>query len=539
MPTGGQAKVADWTSTYDELTARRDALSAAQLDELGLAAWFLGREAECERAWDAAHQAYADAGETDAAMRCVFWLGFTLADRGEVVRAMAWMSRLAELAGMGEPSPFGDAVLALAQGSAAYAQGRIEESAVLCAHAAASARAAGDVDVEVLATMSLARSLVFSGRVVEGFAAMDRVMLAVASGRVGDRAAGPAYCGVIASCIDRWDIDRARVWTRDLSEWCDAQRGLELFRGECSVHRATVLQLLGEWDEAAATLVAVCERERRALTLENAYYGLGELHRLAGRRADAEAAYRRAGEHGREVQPRLARHRRDEGRPAAARSGLVRALESGPVPSIRAELLAAQVELEVEHGDATVAAEAAAELRAMADQLGTAYLGAQADRADARLLLHSDAADRALPLLRRSWSAWRQLEAPYESAVTRVLLGRASRAAGDEEAAQLEFDAARTVLADLGAVADLDRLERLAGAVGQPAAAASAGLTRREVEVLRLIAGGRTNRQIAQQLFLSERTVARHVSNILGKLGLANRSGATAFAFEHGLAAAS
>ena len=171
----------------------------------------------------------------------------------------------------------------------------------------------------------------------------------------------------------------------------------------------------------------------------------------------------------------------------------------------------------------------------MADVFGTIFLEAQADRAEARLLIGTDAPEAALTLLRRSWSVWRRLEATYEAAVTRVLMGRANRAVGDEEAAQLEFDAARTVLTGLGAVADLDRLERFAAESGRPGA--SAGLTRRELEVLQLIAGGRSNRQIANELFLSERTVARHVSNILGKLGLANRSGATAFAFEHGLTA--
>ena len=233
------------------------------------------------------------------------------------------------------------------------------------------------------------------------------------------------------------------------------------------------------------------------------------------------------------MQPGLGLLRRDAGRFSAARSGIARALEASPPPGIRAELLAAQVELEVEHGDWDVAARAAAELRTMADTLGTIYLQAQADRAEARLLIGTDAPEQALPLLRRSWSVWRRLEAPYEAAVTRVLMGRANRAYGDEEAGQLEFDAARTVLGELGAVADLDRLERIASGPGRPAA--SAGLTKRELEVLRLIAGGRSNRQIATELFLSERTVARHVSNILGKLDLANRAAATAFAFEHGL----
>ena len=270
-----------------------------------------------------------------------------------------------------------------------------------------------------------------------------------------------------------------------------------------------------------------------AKTLEYAYYGIGELCRLVGRRAEAEAAYRRAAELGREVQPGLGLLRRDAGRFSAARSGVARALEASPAPGTRAELLAAQVELEVEHGDWDVAARAAADLRTMADTLGTIYLQAQADRAEARLLIGTDAPEQALPLLRRSWAVWRRLEAPYEAAVTRVLMGRADRAFGDEEAGQLEFDAARTVLGELGAVADLDRLERIASGPGRPAA--SAGLTKRELEVLRLIAGGRSNRQIATELFLSERTVARHVSNILGKLDLANRAAATAFAFEHGL----
>jgi DNA-binding CsgD family transcriptional regulator len=207
------------------------------------------------------------------------------------------------------------------------------------------------------------------------------------------------------------------------------------------------------------------------------------------------------------------------------------------MPRARAELLAAQVELEVEHGDWDVAAGAATELRTMADGMGSIVLDAQADRAEAWLLIGTDAPEPALPLLRSSWTVWRRLEATYEAAVTRVLMGRANRAAGDEEAAQLEFDAARTALTELHAVADLDRLERIAAGAGAGRASASAGLTRRELEVLRLIASGRSNRQIAHELFLSERTVARHVSNILGKLGLANRSGATAFAFEHGLVA--
>ena len=522
----------DWTARYDELSARRDALSAVELDELGLAAWFIGRETESERAWDDAHRAYLDLGDPDAAMQCAFWLGFTLGEHGHPVKAAAWLSRLLELC-PAYPSARAEVLEVIGQSFAAYQTGRLGDSAEQNERAVSLARALGEHDLEVLATMGLGRALVMSGRMQEGFACMDRVMLAISSGAVSDRAAGPAYCAVIASCLERWDVERARVWTRDLSDWCDAQRGLEPFRGECSVNRAAVLRLGGEWGEAATTLTEVCYIERRTETLENAFYSLGELHRLAGRAAEADTAYRRAAALGRDVQPGLALLRRDTGRRAAARAGIARALEASPAPGARAEMLAAQADLETDHGDLEVARNAERQLRDLAELLDTAYLRALADRASALVHIATDAPDRALPLLRGSWSTWRRLEAPYEAAITRMHLGRSARALGDEDAAQLEFDAARTVLTELGAVPDLDRLERAAAQPG--AARADGGLSRRELEVLQLIARGRSNRDIAHDLFLSERTVARHVSNILTKLGLVNRTAAANFAFEHGL----
>ncbi len=524
----------DWTARFEELSVRQTALSPTELDELGLAAWFIGREADSEQAWDAAHRAHLDRDEPDAAMLSVFWLGFTLGEHGHAVKAAAWMSRLFELCAS-HPGPHSDLIATICQSYLAYMSGQLDDAIERNERAITLAREAGEHDLEVLASMGLGRSLVQSGHLSEGFECMDRVMLAIGSGVVSDRVAGPAYCAVIASCLERWDLERARVWTRDLSEWCDAQHGLEPFRGECSVNRAAVLRLGGEWTEAEATLIEVCGQERRAQTLENAFYWLGELRRLAGHSAEAEAAFHRAAELGRDVQPGLALLRRDTGQRGVARASVARALESSPSPGTRAELLAAQVDLETDHGDVDIAKRAATELRELSDQLGTAYLRALADRTNALVLIVTDAADRALPLLRASWATWRRLDAPYEAAVTRMLLGRACRALGDEDAAQLEYDAARSVLTGLGAVVDLDRLERLAA---QPnGARAASGLSRRELEVLQLIARGRSNRQIAHDLFLSERTVARHVSNILAKLRLANRTAATNFAFEHGLVA--
>ncbi len=527
----------DWVTRFDDLQAIGDP-SGSELDELGLAAWFLGRHDECERAWDAAQRAYLADDDRDAAIRCVFWLGYTLDQRGNAVKSRAWMGRLLELCHDSAPGGSAEAaaVAATCEAVAAWASGRMESSVEMGEQAVALARTAGDADVEVLATMLLGRSLVRLGRLDEGFSCMDAVMLAISSGAVSDRAAGPAYCAVIASCLERWDIERARVWTRDLSDWCDAQRGLEPFRGECSVHRATVLGITGEWEEASAVLTEVAQRERRPETLENALYRLGELHRLAGRTDAAEAAFRQAAGLGREVQPGLGRLRWNTRQASAARSGVARALAAGPLPGIRADLLAAQADFEAAGGDLEIARRASDELRGLAEAFGTVYLAALADRADGTVLLAAGEPERALPLLRRAWLGWRALEDPYNAALTRILLGSAARAMSDEEAAELEFDAARTALSGLGAIPDLARLERVAAS--GPPAATSAGLSRRELDVIRLIAAGASNRDIAIRLFLSERTVARHVSNILAKLGLGNRSSATAYAFEHGLVVA-
>lgn len=523
----------DWVARFDELAAREVRLSAAEFDELGLAAWFLGRHDACEQAWDAAHRAYLADGDEDAAIRCVFWLGFTLGEHGQPVKARAWVGRLMELcepraaAGGAEAA----AVAATCHAVAAHASGDLAGAVDQGRRAVALAREARADDLEVLATMGLGRALLEQGDLVGGFACMDRVMLAIAAGGVGDRAAGPAYCAVIASCLERWDIERAASWTRDLSDWCDAQRGLEPFRGECAVHRAIVLGLGGEWLESEQVLAEVAAVERRPSTVELALYRLGELHRRSGRVDQAAEAFRGAAELGREVQPGLALLRRDTGDLASARAGVARALEAGVSPGQHAELLAAQVDLACEAHDLDLARRAAEQLRSLAELIGSTYLAALADRAAGTVLLAVGEPQQALPVLRRAWLAWRDLEDPYDGALTRLLLACAARALGDEDAAQLEFDAARSVLTTLGALPDLARLERLASVAADPAS--DAGLSRREVEVLRLVAAGASNRAVAARLFLSERTVARHVSNILAKLALPNRASATAFAYEH------
>lgn len=530
------AAVVDWTGRFERLVAQESTLAGDELDELGQAAWFVGRDDVAQRAWERAHLRYLDDGDLAAAVRCVFWLGFTLSEHGDGVRAGAWMGRLMELCARPAAPPATDGVRALCAGIGAFARGEAAVSVPLYHEAIEKADAAHDADTATLATMGLGRALLADGRVNEAFETFDGVMLRIADGRVSDRAAGPAYCAVIASLLARGDIERARVWTRELGDWCDAQHGLEPFRGECTLHRASVMQLGGEWPGAAAAAAQVCATEERAETLANAWYRVADLHRVAGRSAACREALRRAAALGREVQPGLALLRRDTGDLARAWAGLASARDTAVDPATRSEVLAAAVWIALDRGRADEARDAAGELAGCAAGFDTLYLRALSSRASGQVAVAAGRPLEALPLLRAAWACWRRLDAPYDAALTRVSIGEAVRALGDDDGAELEFDAARGVLEGLGAIPDLARLERVASAATAQTGA-DPGLSRREHEVLALVSRGWSNRRIAEHLFLSERTVARHVGSILAKLGVPSRSAATAYAFEHGLAA--
>jgi DNA-binding CsgD family transcriptional regulator len=531
-----EVTVVDWPARCAELEARQSTLGAEGWDEWGQGLWFLGREDGCENAWAHAHEEYLSAGRTDDAVRCGFWLFFVLGHQRHLLKARAWGDRVIGLCDATQPTPLMSTVRALTMGAGAYYGGDAPASIPLFRTARAGADACGEDDLEVIATMALGRSLVETGDAA-GFALLDQVMLMIGQGRPSDRAAGPAYCAAIASLLARWDVERARVWTRELDEWCNAQRGLEPFRGECTLHRATILQLGGEWPSAADAATLVRDTERQDPVRADAWYRLAELHRVTGRRDLAEPAYREAAALGREVQPGLALLHRDAGELTVARSGLARALASGAAPAVRADMLATAVSLALEDADPPAARVACAELQGIAATFSTQFLRALAAHASGEVAL-AGTGEGALAALRAAWSDWQQVGAPYHAALTRIALGRACRAAGDEEGAQLEFDAARRVLEELGALPDLVRLERIAAATGDDTGN-DAGLSPRESEVITLIAQGWSNRRIAEHLFLSERTVARHVSNILAKVGVDNRTGATAYAFRHGLAPAS
>jgi DNA-binding NarL/FixJ family response regulator len=342
---------------------------------------------------------------------------------------------------------------------------------------------------------------------------------------------------LLDACWEVLDLRRAREWTAALARWCAGQPDLVPYRGPCLIHRVELMRLHGDWQDGLEEAHRACDWLSLPASPEtpaDAFYQLGELHRVRGDFLQAEQAYREASRWGCSPEPGIALLWLARGQIDAAAGALRRALDECDANcGKRAELLAAYVEVLLARGDVAAASGAQSELKELAATVDSVLLRALADRVDGSVLLAEAQPSAAVAALRRSWRGWQQLDAPYEAARVRVLIATACRALDDEASALMELDAARWVFERLGATFDLMRLEPEATPMRSSPAA---GLSSREIEVLRLIAAGRTNKEIALALVISEHTVARHVQNMLQKLGCSSRSSLAVFAVEHDLA---
>ena len=526
-----------WGDAYTQLSAadQNAPLEADDLERLAVVAFLLGKDADSVDAWERAHQARLSAGETTRAARCAFWLGFILVLRGETARGGAWLARLRRLLDDYQTDCAEEGFFLVAIAFQNMDEGDADAAFAASEKIGAIADRFSDPDLVAISRLIKGQALIQLGDTTQGVAWLDEVMISATSNEVSPLVVGLIYCAVIEAFQAIFDLHRAQEWTAALSHWCESQPDLVPYRGQCLVHRAEIMQLHGAWPDA------IEEAKRAGDWLSQppghpavgmAFYQQAELHRLCGNFAEAEEAYRQATRWGRSPQPGLAQLRLAQGQVEAAEAAINGALDEAQEMTTRSRLLAAYVEILLAANDVTEARSAADELSGIAAMMDAPMLHAMAAQAMGAVLLAGGEHRTALATLRSAWGVWRKLEAPYEAARVRVLVGLACRAIGDEDTAEMELDAARWVFQQLGAAPDLARVEELSRA---EAIMPAGGLTAREVQVLALVAKGETNKAIAAELVLSERTVERHVSNIFNKLGVSSRAAATAYAYEHQL----
>lgn len=528
----------EWVAAYETLSglgkADRDAaeLDAEDFVRLATAAYLTGRMNDCVQALQRAYQINLDADDVLGAVRCAFWLAMVLMDAGELAVSGGWVARAQRLL----EDVSGDVV------ERGYVLIPVMMRDIFAAEFAPAHKYAveitdygrrfGDPSLLAMGVMSQGRLALYSGRVPEGLALLDEAMVCIATGAVSPIFAGHVYCSMIEGCQEISDFGRAAEWTAALTRWCDEQPGLVPFTGQCAVHRGQIMRLYGAFDEALEEFAKAVERYMKADSGTAAGLALaerGDVLRIRGQFDAAEAAYTEAIGYGHEPQPGLALLWLARGRVAAAVAAIKRLLAEPRDPVHRSQLLPGAVEILLAADETDLAADTSAELSEIASDFGCAALRATASRAAGHVALTLGDHAGAIAELRRAGRLWNELGAPYEAARCGVLLGRALRALGDEDSAVAELAAAHNALAAL----DARPAEREAAALLHPCA--PGGLSAREVEVLSLVAAGQTNPEIASTLVLSEKTVARHLSNIFAKLDVSSRTAAAAFAFEHRL----
>lgn len=523
---------ADAVDAFERAADTPDALPGDDLDRFSTAVDLVGHVDRAIELCTLAHEAHLAAGRPDLAVRSATWISLESITSGNPAQGMGWLARARRLVErLDEPGSVAGFVL-IPEGLGALYAGEAERALELFRRAGEIAERTGDPDVAAFALLGGGQATIMAGDTANGVRMLDEVMVAVTAGEVGPVPSGIAYCAVIGYCHLTFELQRAVEWTRALDRWCRGQPSLVAFSGQCQAHRAELFRLHGAWSDA---MVAAELAEQRLLAGDfgaafGAHYQQAEVLRLRGEFAEAEARYLRAAESGWEPQPGLALLRLDEGRADLAQALIRRSAESAD-PATRCHLLPALVSIEVAAGDLGAARRAADDLAAMERSNASVMLRAIAAFADGEVLLAGGDPAGAFGRLRVAREAWSEAGAPYEVGRCRVLMARARRVLGEDEAAELEEELAEAAFAELGAVPALAALARERGAGGRGAGP----LTGREAEVLRLVARGITNREIAAELHLSEKTVARHLSNIFAKLGVVSRAAATAWAFEHRL----
>jgi DNA-binding CsgD family transcriptional regulator len=526
-----------WAEAYSLLRglaeADVDVLTPVDFDALSDAAWWLCRVDESIEARLRAYAGHVAAGADRAAGSSAWMVFYEHHLAGRSATAAGWLARARRHLDAAPDCPE-QAYLAFADVFLAQERGDLEHALASARLMTVIAHRCGSPDLRAMGQLCEGTVLMASGDTAAGLALLDEAMCAVLAGELTALFTGWIFCLALPPCIEAADLRRAGEWTEAAMAWCDSLPAGSPFHGICRVHRVEVLHLRGAWGEAAVEARRACaelvDYDQRVAA--EAFYVAGEIRRLGGDPGGAEEFFRRAHELGRDPQPGLAMLRLGQGRAAVAGAALRVALSAeGIGPVARARLLSAEVEVALALGNLDRACVARDELDMIAAGSGAALLNAMAAVARGAVQLAVGDPLAALSQLRRARTLWLHLGLPYPTAQTRMLIAAACRAVGDDEGGRLELGGALATFDRLGATTEAQR----AAALLASGASRPGGLTRREVEVLRLVAAGRTNRSIAEVLVVSEHTVARHMNNIFTKLAVTSRAEATAYAFTHEL----
>ncbi|MEU0315320.1 helix-turn-helix transcriptional regulator [Nocardioides sp. NPDC006273] len=523
-----RAREAHAAWAWADAAAGFDAVPAEQLtsDDLGAyadaLAW-LGRVEDYLRLTAAACEAFESDARPAEASWAAMMIGLYRLGRGDEPQAMGWFGRAGRLL-EGAPECAARGLLLLVTGVEANLHAGKPTAAV---EAARQVQAIGGrVDEPGLVLMGLnseGRALIIAGQTADGMALLDEAMVTAIDSDLPPFMAGSLYCHTIAACHEIADFHRVSRWTDLTEDWLATLPAVGVFGGLCAVHRAQLHLLHGAWDEAeCAALQVVADLDAmRVDYAAEAWYVVGDARRLRGA-PDAAAAYDEAHARGRDPQPGRALLRFGAGDAAGAATALRTALTAAGDDSLRrAPLCVAAVEIAIGAGRLEDARAAAGEVAETAARYATSGLEAMAAGARGAVLLAEGRAEEALPVLRDACRRWHELGAVYDAAGACVRLAGAYRALGDEVSAEAEASRAEAAYERLGAT--------------RPAPELPAGLTRRECQVLALVADGRSNREIGERLFISDRTVGRHLTNIFAKIGVTSRTQAVRYAIDHAL----
>jgi DNA-binding CsgD family transcriptional regulator len=524
----------DWQAAYDAASATKasdPAVDAERIDLLADAAWWLGRLDECIEGREEAYRIFDDVGEHRRAGQCAVWLYEHYCFKSRPAIAGGWLQR-ARRALDGDQESIEYGALILREAETAHGRGDLDAAAALADDAVQLGRRLRSTNLEAEALQTLGRVLIDLGDTTEGLAHLDEAMLFAVEGRLSAYATGKVYCSLIAACEELGDLRRAAEWTEATMQWAE-EHPFAIFPGVCRVHRAVVLGWGGALVDAEREATQACV-ELIGIHVPNAAFAfaeVGDIRRRLGDLDGAEVAFAKSEELCGQSCAGLALLRVAQGQLDTAQKIIRRCVEEQSWNRLaRAKLLPASAQIAVAAGDLDAADASVVELEGIASDFDIAALTASALSARGRVQIAERDGGAACVTLRDALVRWQELDVPYEVATTLTLLGQAQLATDDEDGAASSFAAAEALFDQIGVRLDARHLLATPGRRALPA-----GLTEREVEVLRLIAAGRTNKEIAADLYLSAKTVSRHLSNIFTKIGVTSRSAATAYAFENRL----